>query len=385
MTRRMLIMLALAGILFGSVFGMKWFGNRMMNEYLDAMPVPPATVSSTTAQVMSWDRYLQATGSLVPVQGADLTTEVSGVVTEIHFKSGDWVEAGAPLLFLDTTIERGELARLQAQLELAELNRKRVAELYERSTVSKSEYDTAVAETRSAQAAVDAQAGRLAQRELRAPFAGRLGIRQANVGEYLREGTRVVTLQSLDPIDVDFSVPERFLGTISAGYPVTITTAAYPDQVVSGEVLAVEPQVNPATRNFLLRARLPNPDHHLLPGQFAQVRVGLPGETEVVAVPRTAIHYSSYGTSVFVVQGQENPAPRPSEPKPGMPPYTDLEVRQRFIETGEARGDFIAITGLEAGTEIATSGLLKLRNGQPVIINNELTPQAELHPTPAEG
>src|SRR5690625_2122947 len=333
-TRRMLIMLVLTGLLFGSVFGMKWFSDRMLTDYLDAMPVPPATISTATAETMSWQRRLQASGSLNPVQGAEITTEVSGVVTAVHFEAGAWVEKGDPLLTLDPRVERGELARLEAQLELAELNRKRVSELYERATVSRREHDAAQAELRSAQAAVDAQAGRLAQRELVAPFSGRLGIRRANVGEYLEQGTPVVTLQSLDPIDADFTLPERHLGALRPGYPVGIRVAAFPDREFRGEVLAVEPRVNASTRNFLVRARLANPDHELVPGQFVQARVELPGENTVVVVPRTAIHYTSYGASVFVVGRQSEPPPKPDQTLPGMPPYTDLEVSQRFEAGG---------------------------------------------------
>lgn len=379
-------MLVLAGILFGSVFGMKWFGNRMMNQYLDAMPVPPATISSVRAETMLWDNRLAAVGSLVAVNGADITTEVDGVVTEIHFESGDQVEAGAPLISLDAAIERGELQRLQAQADLAELDRKRLEALYQRKTISKSEYDTAVAHTAAAEAAVDAQRGRVAQKELRAPFAGRLGIRRVNVGEYLSAGSAVVTLQSLDPIDLDFSLPERYLGAVQPGLAVDIQVAAWPGQTFRGQVTAIEPKVESATRNFNLRARLANPEQRLQPGQFANVRLNLAGERSVIVVPRTAISYNSYGASVFVIRENPDAAPPPKEPIPGAPPYTRLEVVQRFVETGEARGDFVAIhKGLEEGEEIASAGLLKLRNGQPVIIDNQLRPQAELDPTPAEG
>lgn len=371
-------MLVLTGGLFGGVFGMQWFGKQKMNEFLDNMPEPAATISTARAQEMVWDNRLTAVGSLVAVNGANITTEVDGTVTGIHFASGDQVERGAPLISLNSAIERAELKRLQAQATLAELNRARQQKLFERGTLSQAEYDSAVAQTDAAKAAVQAQQGRVAQKNIVAPFAGRLGVRRVTVGQHLDVGTVIVTLQSLDPIDVDFSLPERHLGTVRSGLPVSVTVDAYPGRQFTGEVAAVEPTVDPGTRNFTLRARLPNPDHKLHPGQSANVRLTLPGERRLVVIPRTAVNYSSYGTSVFVVREGAAETPERNEARG--------EVVQRFIETGEARGDFVAVTkGLEEGEEIATSGLLKLRNGQPVVVNNDVTPQAELEPEPAES
>ncbi len=382
----MIIMLVCTGLLFGSVFGMQWFGKRMMNQFLDAMPAPPATISAEAARTMTWDNRLQAIGSLVAVNGADITNEIEGTVLAVHFESGQWVEKGDPLVTLDASIERAELERLEAQAELAEIDRRRREELFQRQTISRAEYDRAVAETRAANAAAAAQRGRVEQKELRAPFAGQLGVRRANVGQYLGAGSAIVTLQSLDPIDIDFSLPEDQLARVSVGLAVEVRVSAWPDQSFAGEVLAIEPKVEAGTRNFTLRARLANPEGLLRPGQFGQVQLQLPGEREVVVVPRTAINYSSYGSSVFILRDNPDAPPRPAEPQPGMPPWTDREVIQRFVETGEARGDFVAIrSGLEAGDEVATSGLLKLRNRQPVLINNATAPRAELAPQPPEG
>ena len=389
MTKRMIIMLVAVTVVFGAVFGMKWFGNKMMNEFVNNMPVPAATITAAAAQTMDWDNTLEAVGSFVPVNGTDMTTEVGGIVTSIQFESGDRVEKGARLITLDSAQERGDYRRLQAQAELAELNRVRREKLYRLEAISKSDYDAAVAEAAAANAAAEAQAGNVAQKDIRAPFAGLLGIRRVNVGQYLAPGAAIVTLQSLDPIDIDFSLPEQYSGQVQPGYKLKVHVEAFPDQVFEGEVLAVEPRIDAATRNFGLRARVPNADLKLRAGQFGRVTLSLPGVRKVVALPRTAISYDSYGTSVFVVQKKKvDPDAPAKEPMPGAPagPTTDLEVSQRFIKVGEVRGDYVAILdGLKEGEQVATSGLLKLRNLQPVIINNESTLKPELQPTPAEG
>ena len=382
----MLIMLLLSAVLFGGVFGMKWFGNKKMNEFLNAMPAPAVTVSSIKAQEMTWENRLESVGSLVAVNGADLTAEVDGVVTNIYFDSGDTVKRGDLLLSLASASEQGELKRLQAQAELAELNRKRSEQLFQRKTISKSEYDTAVAETNVAVAAVQAQKGRLEQKSIKAPFDGQLGIRRVNVGQYLGVGVAIATLQKLDPIDVDFSLPERYLSILNTDLKVSVKVDAYGDEVYEGQVQAIEPKIDPQTRNVDVRARLANPDGKLKPGLFATVVISLASSDAVVVIPRSSVNYTSYGNSVFAVQKNLDAGPPPEEPNPMMGPYTDLEVIQRFVTLGEARGDYIAVSeGLSVGDEIASTGLLKLRNKQPVIVDNSNAPKPELDPHPPEG
>ncbi|MFA5941200.1 MAG: efflux RND transporter periplasmic adaptor subunit [Sinimarinibacterium sp.] len=382
---RLVVLLLLALVLFGGVFAAKWVSNWGMAKYLENMPTPPATITATEVSTMIWDNRLEAIGTLVPVNGAELTTEAGGIVQAIHFESGAQVEKGALLVTLDSANEIGDLKRLQAQAELSELNRKRREQLYKLEAISKSDYDAAVAESNAAKAAVEAQAGRVAQKEITAPFAGRTGIRKVNVGQYVAAGTPIVSLQSLNPIDIDFSLPEQYTGAVDSGYGVTVRVDAYPDREFKGEVLAVEPRVDVATRNFGLRARLPNADLNLLPGQFARVVLSLPGDREVAAVPRTAISYNSYGTSVFVVQKKKPAQSADGEAPPQQPGATDLEVIQRFVRIGDGRGDYVAVVdGLKAGERVATSGLLKLRNQQPVIINNDITPDTQLAPKPPQ-
>lgn len=375
MTKRMLIMLLLCGVVFGGVFGMKWFGNSMMNEFIDNMPTPAVSVSSSEVEAQQWASTLNAVGTLVAVRGADLTAEMDGTVTSIDFESGQTVSEGDQLLSLESVAERSELARLKAQAKLAEIEVERRAALFKRGTISKSEYDTAIAETEVAKAAADAQQGRVNLKTLRAPFAGELGIRRVSVGQYLRAGDAIVTLQALDPIELDFSLPEKQLGKVQPGDTVTIVVDALGNRQVTGEVIAVEPKIDPATRNFDLRARLSNPEKLLKPGLYAKVSVDLNVPRDVLVLPRTAIQYTSYGDSVYAIRPQEEGN------KEG-----DLEVIQRFVTLGEARGDYIEIIdGLEAGDEVASSGLLKLRSGQPVMIENALKPQAKLAPTPPQG
>ncbi|MAY38247.1 MAG: efflux RND transporter periplasmic adaptor subunit [Spongiibacter sp.] len=368
-------MLLLCGVVFGGVFGMKWFGNSMMNEFIDNMPTPAVSVSSSEVEAQQWASTLNAVGSLVAVRGADLTAEMDGTVTSIDFESGQTVSEGDQLLSLESVAERSELARLKAQAKLAEIEVERRAALFKRGTISKSEYDTAIAETEVAKAAADAQQGRVNLKTLRAPFAGELGIRRVSVGQYLRAGDAIVTLQALDPIELDFSLPEKQLGKVQPGDTVTIVVDALGNRQFTGEVIAVEPKIDPATRNFDLRARLSNPEKLLKPGLYAKVSVDLNVPRDVLVLPRTAIQYTSYGDSVYAIRPQEEGN------KEG-----DLEVIQRFVTLGEARGDYIEIIdGLEAGDEVASSGLLKLRSGQPVMIENALKPQAKLAPTPPQG
>lgn len=385
MTKRMIIMLVLVAVLFGGVFGMKHQMNKGMNEYLNHMPVPPAAVTTAKAEAQSWDQSLESVGTVVAINGADVTTEAGGIVTAIQFESGARVEKGAPLVTLDAGTEAAELKRLQAQAQLAELNRVRREKLLKLEAISKSDYDAAVAESDAAKAAVVSQQAKLAQKDIRAPFAGQLGIRKVNVGQYLSAGTAIVTLQQMDPIDIDFTLPQQDIGLVKEGQKVSVSLDGMAD-AFDGAVLAVEPRIDEATRNFTVRARLPNPKLALRPGQSARVRLGLPGHRDVVVIPRTAVDYNAYGTGVYLVQKKKDPPPKPTEHKPGEPAWTDLEVVQRFVKTGEARGDFIVITdGLKPGEEIATSGILKLRNELPVIVNNEVKPDVAMDPKPKPG
>ncbi|WP_421717586.1 efflux RND transporter periplasmic adaptor subunit [Algiphilus sp.] len=385
-TKRMIIMLVLVGLVFGGVFGMKEFGRRAMVSFLEQMPTPPATVAASEVGTMRWNSRLRSVGSLVAENGTNVTNEAPGIVTTLHFQSGDTVEEGDLLLELDSDTEAAQLARLEAESELAELTRKRRERLFELNSLSKADLDEAVSQANVARAAVKAQRALLEQKRIRAPFSGKLGIRRVSIGQFVDAGTPMVALESVDPMEVDFSLPEGELPKVSPGQGVKVRVDGFPEEVFEGEILALESRVDSNTRNFDVRARLPNADGRLRPGQFARVEIDLPGQREVIVVPRTAVKYNSYGSSVFIVQEDPDKGPPPENPNPNMPPHTDLMVKQRFVELGEARGDFVEVVkGLEGGEKIATTGLLKLRNEMPVIINNEGAPEPKLDPAVSEG
>ena len=385
MTRRMIVMLLLVGAVFGGFFAMRALGDRRSAQALEHAPVPPAAISTTRAKRQAWQSRLEAPGTVVAVHGTLLTSEAGGLVTGILFESGAEVRKGALLVQLDSGDEHAELDRLQAQADLAELNRKRRERLLGLEAISQSDYDTARSEHAVATAAVKAQRARLAQKDIRAPFDGTLGIRRVNLGEYLAPGGPIVTLQSLDPVDVDFELPEQRVGQVRTGFRVSMVTEAFADRSFEGEVVAIEPRIEAGSRNFRVRARVPNPDRVLRPGQFGKVRLELPVSQDVVVVPRTAIDYSAYGNAVYVVQKKKD-APANPEAGAAEPPANGFEVVQRFVETGAVRGDFVAIVrGLKDGEEIASSGLLKLRSGQPVVINNAVQSPATTEPRPPQG
>ncbi len=371
--KRMLIMLLACFVVFGGVFFMKYMGKKGMEAYFNNMPTPPVSILSAVAQPMQWSQDLPSVGSLVPVQGTNITTQAEGIVEAIHFSPGGMVEAGTLLLTLDAATERAELKRLQAQAEIAAINARRADDLYQRKALSKAEYDQARAEAAAARAAADAQSARLAQKEIRAPFAGRLGIRQVNVGQFVSKGTPIVGLQALDPMEIEFALPEAQLSLVETGLPIVVTVDAWPGQQFPGEISVIEPRIEAATRNFRLRGRVANPDGKLRAGMFGRVSIQRPGTLDVVAIPRTAISYDSYGRSVFLIQ--------PSEEAPDQ-----LVARQRFIRIGQARGDFVQVLeGLEPGDQVAAGGLLKLRNGAPVIIDDSKPIDPQIDPSVADS
>lgn len=383
--KRLLIMLIPTVLVFGAVFGMKWFGNKMMVQFLANMPVTPATVSVADVQVVRWAHHLDATGTFNAVQGADLSTEVGGIVTALHFESGDHVRAGQLLVSLDAVAEQGELERLKAQAQLSELNRSRRARLYQLKSISRADYDLAEAQAAASKAAVAAQQGRLAQKQIRAPFSGVLGIRQVSLGQYVAAGVPMVTLQAQDPINLDFMLPEQYGGQIHAGFAVQVRVDAAPDRVFDGKVLAVEPRVDAGTHNFVVRARVGNAEGALRPGQFGRVQLQMPGEREVMIVPRTAIRYTSTGAEVFLAQDLPAEKIKALEEAPKMPGAPEAAIARQLaiskpVTLGDSRGDFVVVEGLHADDRVITSGLLKLRNEYPILINNELAPAVKLDP-----
>lgn len=379
MNKRMMWMLIGTGVVFGGVFGMKWFGGKMMNQYFDNMPIPPAVVSSATAKSESWTASLSGVGSVVASNGADVTTEAGGIVAALHFESGARVKKGDLLVTLSAGTERADLTRLQAQADLAQSEFARLERLYKLDAISKSELDRAQADLSAARAGAEAQRAKLAQKQIRAPFSGQLGIRQVNVGQYLSAGTPIVTLQAINPVFVDFTLPEQDQAAVQTGQTVTVTVDSQPGRAFTGVISAIEPLVDSKTRNFKVRARFENADEALRPGLFARASITLARSSNVVTIPQTAVSYNPYGNSVYVIQAVKGQSADGKATE-------ELVVRRRFVKTGETRGDLVAVTeGLKAGEQVATSGLLKLQNDSKIKINNTVQPSASATPTPTDS
>lgn len=379
MNKRMVWMLVGSGVVFGGVFGFKWFGGKMMNAYMDNMPIPPAVITAAAAESRAWVSSLDGVGTVVASQGAMVTTEAAGIVAAIHADSGGHVSKGALLVTLSSGTEQADLRRLQGQAELARSELARIERLYKLEAVSKSDLDKARSDANAAGSAADAQRARLALKQIRAPFSGELGIRQVSVGQYLAAGTPIISLQSLDSVFIDFALPEQSLSRVAMGQAVNASVDAQPGRTFTGRVVAVDSLVDSKTRNFKVRASFANADRALRPGLFARASIVLADNRQVITVPRTAVSYNPYGNSVYVIQSVKG------KDKDGKA-SDELVVRRRFVKTGEARGDLVVISeGLKAGDQVATSGLLKLQNDSKVIINNSVQPSSSLTPTPADS
>ena len=369
LNKRMLLMLLGCLLLFGGIFAFKMFGKVMMNRAFDNMPLPPATVTSATVERQVWRQRLTAVGSLRAVNGVEVTTRAQGVVRKIHFQSGQSVNKGDILVELSADPETAQLQVLEAELRLARRNHQRIKQLAAEGVATEAELDEAIRALDQVLANIAVQRATVEERSVVAPFSGRLGIRQVDLGENVDPGDPVVSLQQLDPIFADFSLPERHFSKVKLGLSISLTTSAFPGQAFSGRITAIDPKIDDASRNFLLQATLNNPDDQLRPGMFADVSIDLAGERQVLVVPRTAISFAPYGNAVFVLQKNAE--------------GDSLVANKRVVKTGEERGDLVEITlGVEAGEQVASSGLLKLRNEGTVIINNENQPPAELNPQP---
>ena len=381
MSKRMIIMLVACAVVFGLVFGLKGMLNFGMNQFFDNMPMPAATVTATEAVSDEWVLALDAVGTVRAVNGVEVTTQVAGEVEKIHFNSGDEVEEGAVLVSLDARTDSAQLKALEAAARLAEQEYERFQTLFKQGSISRSELDRRQSERDQAIATANAQRERVAQKTLRAPFSGKLGIRQVDLGQYLNPGNAVVTLQQLDPIYVNFSLPERDQTLLQSGLAVRASLSAMPGEFFEGEISAIEPGVDPTTRNFNVQASFANKEQKLRPGMFARISIQLTNSEQVVVVPRTAIQYAPYGNSVYVITEKQSEAVEGEED--AAPAEPTLIVKRRFVTTGSERGDLVAVTeGLQAGERVATSGLLKLRNDATVIINNKVEPSSEIDPRP---
>jgi membrane fusion protein (multidrug efflux system) len=373
MIKPLLILLIVAGVILGGIFGWQLFISKMIAKSMGAMATAPQTVSTVAAATTAWQSRTEALGTLRAVRGADLAAQASGVVDTIHIDSGADVPAGSVLLTLKPNDDPAKLAQLQAQAELAAITLKRDQEQLAAQAISQATVDTDVSSLKSARAQVVAQQALIEEKTVRAPFAGRLGIRQVDEGQYLTAGTTVVTLQALDPIFIDFYVPQQALSHVKMNQIVNATVDAYPGTTFHGKISAISSKVDSTSRNVQVRGSFPNADRRLYPGMYANVEIDNGEATSAVTLPQTAITYNPYGDTVFIVQ--KNGADEKGNPH--------LTVLQRFVTLGDTRGDQVSVLrGVAAGDEVVSAGQLKLRNGSAVVIDNKVRPSNEPHPTP---
>jgi membrane fusion protein (multidrug efflux system) len=372
-------------------------------------PPPPAVVTTAKATYQEWQPELRGVGTLRALRGADLALDIAGLVTAVNVKSGQEVKTGQLLLQLRDTEDVAQLHQLEATEALAEVTYARAKAQAAVQVISKADYDTAAADLKAKQAAVAQQKVLVAKKQLRAPFAGRAGIVTINPGTFLNAGTVIVTLQELDPIYVDFHLPQRNLAEVHVGQRLTLTLDAFPDKTFEGAVSAVSPKIDTDTRNVQIEGKAVNHDRVLTPGMFVNVSVDAGAQRSYLTLPQTAVVFNPYGETVFVVQTKHeadqalaqaapqeadraDPAPqKTSQKKKSGPPQqqiaeNDLVVRQVFVTTGATRGDQVAILkGLKDGDVVVSSGQIKLKNGAPVRIDNRVLPSDNPNPTPQEG
>lgn len=375
MTKRMLIMLGVVAVVFGGIFGWQALKAHFIKQFFASMSAPPQTVSTTVAAFQEWQPQLEAVGSLRAVKGADLALEVSGIVDEIAFQSGQDVEAGALLLQLRAEDDIARLHSLEANAQLAQITYDRDRKLVNTQVVSQATLDSDAAKLKDAKAQVSAQQAVINKKFIRAPFAGHLGIRAVDIGQYVSAGTTIVTLQALDPIYLDFYLPQQALDQIKVGQTVTAKVDTYPDQGFAGEIAAINPKIDSSSRNVQVRATLKNPDRKLLPGMFATVDIATSAPQRFLTLPQTAISYNPYGSTVYLVDEKGKDAKGQSQ----------LVARQTFVTTGATRGDQVAVlSGVKEGETVVTAGQIKLHNGTPLLVNNAVQPSADANPRPID-
>lgn len=339
------------------------------------MAQPPTTVTSAKVEQADWETILTAVGSISPVQGATISAELAGTVSDVSFQNGALVKKGDVLLKLDASAEQAQLRSAEAETALAKNDLDRARDLSARKVISKAEYDAAQSRYMQKQAAVDNMRSLIDKKEIHAPFDGIAGIRMVNTGQMVRVGDPLVSLQTLDHVFVDFSLPQQQIGELTAGLPVKVTTDAVPGREFEGQLTAVNSSIDPVNRNVTLQATLDNADHALRAGMFARVKVLLPQKNPTLYIPATAVAYAPYGNSVYLIEKQHDEKTK----------QDTLTIRQQFVRTGETRGDFVAVTGLKPGDQVVSTGVFKLRNGLKVVVDNTLAPKSEMAPKPADS
>jgi len=365
MIKRMLIMLAAAGILFGIIFGYKALQSRSLKKSMSGHQVPPVTVSAMKAEFQAWQPHIDSVGTLSAVRGVEVTSETAGLVRSVHFNSGEEVREGQLLVQLNADPDIALLRSLEEEAALAKIVYERDKKQFDAQAISQAALDADESDLKSRQEQARQQAAIVEKKSIRAPFAGKLGISSVNPGEYINAGDSIVTLQSLDLLYADFYLPQQEFSRISSGQEVIISVDAYPGRTFRGKITAINPKVDLNTRNLLIEATIENPKHELLPGMYASVRVNAGEEEHYITLPQTAVTYNPYGDTVFIIK--------------------DNTAKQLFVSVGDTRGDQIAILkGINEGDLVVTTGQLKLKNGSKVIVNNQIQPAFEPAPNPPE-
>ena len=374
MAKRMIYTLVVVALVLGAL---GFFKTRQIKTAIAAggFTPPPESVSTAIAKKQTWPGTIQAIGTAVAVQGVTVSADLPGTVDKIHFESGKWIEKGDVLVEMDTRQERAQLAAAEAQKDLSHVNFKRMKELVDEGVVSRQEYDQALAQQRQGDAGTDQIRATIARKTIRAPFSGILGIRQVNLGQYLAAGDPIVPLQSVDPIYVNFNVPQESAGQVQVGSAIQISANDLAGVSFSGKVTAVNSVVDPSTRNVEIQATVPNPKNRLRPGMYVEVQASTGRDREVIEIPATAINYAPYGDSVYVVTDLKDPNGK-----------TYKGVRQQFVKVERSRGDQVAvISGLKDGEEVVSGGVFKLRPNAAVQVNNSIQPPNNPAPKPEDN
>lgn len=375
MAKRMILMLV---VLLAIVGGLGFAKFKQVEAAIAAganFQLPPTAVTTVVAQKQIWPSTLSVIGTAAAIQGVTVGADLPGTIDKIHFESGQWVHDGDILVELDTRQERAQLANLEAQRDLAKVNYDRAQELVKAGVISRSDYDSAVAQQQATEAQVGDTKAAIARKTIHAPFSGLLGIRQVSLGQYLAAGQAIVALQSLNPIYVNFGVPQQDTGKLILGHVLRITNADLPGMAFAGKITALDSVVNEQTRNIQVQATLTNKNDKLRPGMYVQVELPLGQPRQVVPLPASAINYAPYGDSVYVVVEMKDPKGK-----------TYRGVRQQVVKIDGSRGDQVGVvSGINPGDEVVSSGVFRLRNGAPVEVNNTVKPENNPSPKPEDS
>ena len=377
MSKRMTIMLGIVGTVFSAIIGYQMFVASMIKQSLASNAQPPATVTVMQVKRELWQPQLGAVGTLRAIQGIEISAEISGIVKKIHFESGDEVKQGDLLLELNSAEETAHLQSLQAIRKLAEINLKRDQQQFKVLAISKAQLDASQADLTSKQAQEAQQQAIIGKKRIRAPFPGRLGITQVNPGQYLNTAERIVSLQNNRALYIDFSMPQKYVGVLKKGQEINVYGSRKSAQTISGSITTINSVVDRSTRNVQIEGLIDNGDGILLPGMFVNVKIDTGAPQQLLTLPQTAISYNAYGSTLFIGKEKKDAKQEGAKPK--------LVAQQVFVKTGDKRGDQVSILeGLKEGDTVVTSGQLKLKNGTPLIINNEVLPANQAAPKPQE-